>query len=1154
MPAKPRRRWWRALLILGAVFLGFLLWLNGPGIRWLLPKIASHFLQKQQIVAQFEVKGSVAGGLSIHNLDLVGGPVVTLKITELRPDYHWRELIEGKVRGIVVHEIEADIDLTRKFAGAAPPKEPSKPFDLAELIKTIRQQREKVLAYGVDITTKNITIREDEKLIAAVAPSALRHRAGDANFTLAVGQITMSDDRRFPEQENTIVWSEEQITLDQLGLSNELSVHDLLLTTPEDFRASFSCDIDVLDTTFAIQGSPDFERVSLQLREGSLDFSKLATWLGKDTPVTGRLQSLDLLLLPHNLPIHGATTEPMRADASVKMQLEDLRYEKHLVSSCTIELAKKAAEATLTVDALTMGAAPRLSIQHRWDQDPSTREEAKRFTSEFELAVPALQPLLSALRPLLGMEQKAPMPPASSLLVKGSCRMDGNKIGPLQADLTLRPDDASQPTIFLTSRSSDLTTLSAECRTEGLTFSADYNRETKSYDGRAELTEFDPHRLSPWLDWASITIPTGMRGTVAWQGKGDLTEAQHQGTAQIKTFSWKREAAEELLVDGQAEYQWPATADVRELRVKMGSQEARFDAQFAKQRLSISRLSLVDAGKSLISGTASIPVPEKMAAAADFLTQKEAITIDLQTEILPLNTFDRWLPKESPLPVKGTAKLDLQVTGSPAEPLISGDLAIKEVKSLSREDLPALDLLVNLATVKQQLQLTGQLLSSRTAPVSLSARMPFRPGAWVDEPDTVREEEITADVTIPRWDLSRFKDLVPQLKELAGELDGAITVKGKLGAPDIRGRLDLKKLQLTIPNEKVPPIRDASMKLTFADRTATLSSLRAQLAGGEFQASGTMKLPATGQPVLDFSLKGTALPLWRDAAVIARANADIRVAGPWDAVKISGPVRIVDSLLYKDFEIIPIGKPFTLPQAASLPALDSKIDAKAAAMPAPFGNWALDVSLQTQDPFLIRGNLARGSITVDVKVGGTLGNPQPLGKAIIQDLTAALPLSKLTISSGTVSLTPAGGMDPQLDIRGTSRVSNYDVNIYVYGAVSAPKLLLTSEPPLPENEIMTLLATGTTTAGLTDAATAQSKGTQLLIEEFRRGRLPMGRRLLPLLSKVENVEIAVGEPDPYSGKKRASAKMPVFSNYFLYGAVDGEGKTRSLFMFEWKFR
>jgi phosphate transport system protein len=48
--------------------------------------------------------------------------------------------------------------------------------------------------------------------------------------------------------------------------------------------------------------------------------------------------------------------------------------------------------------------------------------------------------------------------------------------------------------------------------------------------------------------------------------------------------------------------------------------------------------------------------------------------------------------------------------------------------------------------------------------------------------------------------------------------------------------------------------------------------------------------------------------------------------------------------------------------------------------------------------------------------------------------------------------------------------------------------MLTSSPPLPENEIMTLLATGTTTSGLEDPQAASSRALQL--QELPQFALP----------------------------------------------------------------
>ena len=1161
-PATPRkcRRVLRVLVVLALTLVAFAVWLNGPGMRWLLPKIAAHFLQKQGMVVTFEAQGSLLGGLSLHRFDLSGGPVVRLQIEGIQPYYDWRELIGGKARGIQIHDVVLDLDLDQSFPAAPDAKTKAKakaePFDIAKLVEMIRNQREKVSGHDVGISLKSIHVHHSGKPVVEVGPTELRHAHDQSTWNLSVGEIVLSGDRKFPVQQNVLDWRPDEIALDHLGLSADMGISGLVLTTPSDLRPSLRANLQVMDSRFELSTSPDVETLEVRLAEGALDFTRLAELLGAELPVQGRLDECVVQLTPRNLPIHGRVEPAVTADGSVSLRLTNMAYRDQRMDECVVNLKKSANLADLSVRTQAWGASQSLVSQVAWDRDPATPDDLKNLNVRYDLQVPRFQPMLLALRPLmkLKVEEELPLPPESALSAKGDLRLQGEKIGPLHLDLALKAADPAIAPFSLVASMADVSSANVELQHPGIAAKGTYDLENKSYQASADLTDFSPQSLSPWLDWMGVKIPAGIKASLQWQGRGVPGDGLHQGGATIQSLVMKREGSADIVAKGQTAYEWPQSVDLSGFSVKSGTQEANLDASFAGHDLYVSRLTLTDAGKTLVHGKALIPIPEKMSGAGDFLTQRETLDVSLQSVELPLETFNKWLPKDKPLPVSGKTKLDLQITGSPAAPVISGDFYVKDVKSPSQSKLPPVDLVLNLVTADQSLQVSGQLLTSRTSPVTVKASLPFRPQQWAEQPESMWEEKISADVVIPRFELIRFKDLLQELKELNGVLEGAVTVKGTLKSPDIRGRLDLTKLSMVLPNEKIPPIRNGGVRLTFADRTVKLESLGAQLAGGELKASGIMRLPEQGDPALDFTIRGTALPLWRDAAVIARANADIRVAGPWKTALVSGSVRIVDSLVYKDFDLIPIGKPFTLPQAASLPALDSSVAAKATQLPDPFGNWRIDVTLKTEDPFLIRGNLARGSVTADARVTGTLGSPRPLGKAVIKNLTASLPLSKLTIPSGNVILTPASGLDPVLDIRGTSRISNYDVNIYVYGAVSAPKMLLTSEPPLPENEIMTLLATGTTTEGLSDGATAQNKGTQLLIEELRRGRLPMGKRLMPLLSLLDDVELAVGEPDPYSGKKRASATIPVRSHYFLYGGVDGEGQTRSLLMYELRFR
>ena len=297
--------------------------------------------------------------------------------------------------------------------------------------------------------------------------------------------------------------------------------------------------------------------------------------------------------------------------------------------------------------------------------------------------------------------------------------------------------------------------------------------------------------------------------------------------------------------------------------------------------------------------------------------------------------------------------------------------------------------------------------------------------------------------------------------------------------------------------------------------------------------------------MIDFRVTGNHLPLLRNDSMIVRANADLHLNGGFEQASLTGNIGIVDSLFYRDIELLPIGTPFTTPSAAALPKIDPPSN-PAAALPGPFNNWALNVVVRTEKPFLIRGNFATGKISGSLKIGGTLGKPAPDGELRVSNLRAALPFSTLTVKSGILRFTPETGFDPALEIRGTSDPRPYRVNAYVYGRASDPQLVLTSSPPLPENEIMTLLATGTTTTGLENPQAASSRAMQLFVEELRRGRFAVGKQLRPLLGLLDRVDFSLAEADPYSSEAFSTATLAITDRWFLSAGMGADGDSRIL--------
>jgi autotransporter translocation and assembly factor TamB len=414
------------------------------------------------------------------------------------------------------------------------------------------------------------------------------------------------------------------------------------------------------------------------------------------------------------------------------------------------------------------------------------------------------------------------------------------------------------------------------------------------------------------------------------------------------------------------------------------------------------------------------------------------------------------------------------------------------------------------------------------------------------------EEKVSARVDLPRIDLSRFAPLVGGARKLSGTLTGNIEVAGMLGKPEIKGRLDLTGGGMEMRKAGIPGVSGLAASVDLALDRITLTNLKATIAGGTLQGAGSLAL-VDGKPgAVDLRLKGNHLPLKRDKSLIVRANADLSLTGRWEQAALTGTVGVVDSLFFRDIELLPIGSPFTGPSAAALPKIDAP-SKQVDSLPEPFRNWTLGLRVRTGNPFLIRGNLASGQVTADLRIGGTLGKPAPDGEALVSNLRAELPFSTLEIPAGTVRFTPESGFDPVLEIRGTSDPRPYRVNVFVYGRASDPQLVLTSSPPLPENEIMTLLATGTTTSGLENPQAASSRALQLFAEELRRGRFGVGKQLRPLLGLLDRVDFSLAESDPYSSESYSTATLEITDRWFLSAGMGGQGDSRILAIWRLRF-
>jgi autotransporter translocation and assembly factor TamB len=572
------------------------------------------------------------------------------------------------------------------------------------------------------------------------------------------------------------------------------------------------------------------------------------------------------------------------------------------------------------------------------------------------------------------------------------------------------------------------------------------------------------------------------------------------------------------------------------------------------ETLVLKRFSWSDGKEQIAEGTANLPVPEDFSKWREMLaTDTRPVNVTIQSQVLSLGLIKEWVPAAEKLDPRSTGQLDLSLSGTYADPIVDALFKAKDLRSPEKPNLPPADLIVTVKAGDNNLVVTATATAPDFPAAEMRAAMPFRPSEWAENPALFQEEPLNVRLDLPRLDLSRFTSLVPEAQQITGSLTGNAVVTGKINKPEMKGEIDLTGGAFRFKNDRFPAVESINGAVELLLDKVTLKSLKATMAGGTIDAGGSLAITDGKPGNLDFRFRGAYLPLLRNDFLILRSNLDLTLKGPLATAALAGTVGFVDSVFFREIELLPIGVPFNSPSAAALPKIDVA-KKTTSSLPEPFRNWGLNITVRTQDPILIRGNLASGEIKGSMKMEGTLGNPLPDGQFLVKDFRASLPFSTLTIPTGEINFTPAAGLDPILEIRGIAEPRPYRVTIYAYGRLSNPQLVLTSNPPLPDNEIMTLLATGTTTSGLEDPQVASSRAIQLLAEELRRGRFIFGKQLRPLLGLLDRVDFSVAESDPYSDASFSTATIAITDRWYVAAGLDSEGDSRAMVIWRLSFR
>ncbi len=664
-----------------------------------------------------------------------------------------------------------------------------------------------------------------------------------------------------------------------------------------------------------------------------------------------------------------------------------------------------------------------------------------------------------------------------------------------------------------------------------------------AYHGRLDITLRNLAVFRPLLGPDAPEL--GGELTARWQGNG--TKTAHSGLASLELTNGMYADQRNLAARFNATYT-PEAISLPDFRVSSSLASAQFALGWRDKVLSVTNLVVRQQQLTVLSGTLSLPLDLANLQNPDLLIPNDQpVALNLRTDNLDLQRLLSQLG-QNPAPVRGMVNMTIAGRGTIDD--LEATLALRAtgVRSQATPDLAPANLDLNATVRNDRLGLTGELRQPLIQPLRITGDLPLDLVKIRRENAIDPATPIQLGVSLPRSSLAVLSALVPAIRQSRGTAEANVRVEGTFAQPNFSGSMaaDLSTLRFTDPS--LPPVNDASFLLNFAGNRMTVARCRGGIAGGSFDAGGNVLFAPLDNPTLDLRIGTVNALVMQNDDITARITSNLRITGPLNAGRLAGDVAITRSRFFRNIDILPIGLPGRpAPQPPEEPTIVS--------FPRPpLRDWTFDVRVRTADPFLIQGNLANGKISVDLRLGGTGLRPWADGVVRVDQLLASLPFSRLDISNSAVFFRPEQPFIPQLDIRGTSAIRDYNVRVTVQGPITAPNAIFTSDPPLPQSEIVSLIATGMTTRELTSDPNAVAGRAAILL--FQKAYNSIFRRNSPPAndSFLSRIQFDVGMTDPKTGKQSAGLRIPLSDQLALVGGVDVGGNFRGQVKYLLRFK
>lgn len=289
-----------------------------------------------------------------------------------------------------------------------------------------------------------------------------------------------------------------------------------------------------------------------------------------------------------------------------------------------------------------------------------------------------------------------------------------------------------------------------------------------------------------------------------------------------------------------------------------------------------------------------------------------------------------------------------------------------------------------------------------------------------------------------------------------------VEAHGPLANPGLRGKVEFNNGSLSL--EDLPNgLSQLHGTLEFNQNRLEVRSLTAMTGGGQLSVGGY--LAYQNGVYADLTVTGKGVRVRYPQGISSLADATLHLQGSRPNALLSGNVLLTRFSVSPDLDV------------ASLAAQANAVQ-PVAAPDAPSNHIRLDIRVQSSPQLNFQNAYAKLAGDVDLRLRGTVASPSLLGRISITEGNAIIAGTRYELQRGDIQFTNPVRIQPNIDLNATARVEDYDITLGLHGTPDKLSVTYRSDPPLPETDVVALLALGRTQSeqGLYTQQQEQSAG------------------------------------------------------------------------------